>query len=86
MSELVHDNRVLKAIARLKAMGLEVSLYTPNPDEVLLFITLPSLAQLIERRIEYPKREVGLADDMMVIHFWRGENPIYQVKQLLSKK
>ncbi len=62
---------VQKSLRRLKAMGLNVRVYSDNPNEVYLFIDLESVTKLIDKHITYPARKVYMEDKYIVVYLWR---------------
>jgi hypothetical protein len=69
---LRHNASVEKALANLRAMGLQVDCLPENEDEVMIFINLESLCKLVSRRIPYPQKKVYVELPFMVVHLWRG--------------
>lgn len=72
MSKLRYNSQVEKSLANLRAMGLTVNVIADHPDEVNIFITLDSIMKLIERRINFPQKEVYMEQPFMVVRLWRG--------------
>lgn len=80
-TSITMDNRVQSSIDRLKAMGLKFHIEQPSVNECMIVIDAESVVKLIDSKITYPKRESVLDGKYMLIHFWKGENPEYSVKQ-----
>jgi len=72
MTQLRYESRVEKALANLRAMGLQVDILPEGNNECFIFISLDSVLRLISRRIPYPSHKVFQEDPFIVIHFWRG--------------
>lgn len=76
--KLVADPRVEASIRRLKAMGLDVEVYAPSNNEVLIKITGKSILNYLIRKlnkaIAYPNKDVfyDFEMDAMMIYMWRG--------------
>jgi len=70
--KLRYDSRVEKALANLRAMGLNVNLQQESQDELYIFITLDSVLRLIQRRIPYPQNKVYYERPFIVVYVWRG--------------
>lgn len=71
MAKLLNNPVVQKSLNRLKALGLNVKLYSDSEDEVYLLISLDSICKLIEKNITYQNRKVMIEGDQLVIYMWR---------------
>jgi hypothetical protein len=77
--KLATDPRVEASIRRLKAMGLEVEVYQPSNNEVLIKITGASVLNYLVRKmnkaITYPAKDIwyDFDSDAMFIYMWRGK-------------
>lgn len=71
MTKLLNNPVVQKSMNRLKALGLNVKLYSDSDDEVYLLISLDSICKLVEKSITYQNRKVTIEGDQLVIYMWR---------------
>jgi hypothetical protein len=73
--ELAKDTRIIRAMKNLRAMGLDAKLVPISDNEVSIFISLGSIAKLIERKIAYPNKFLKITNvdnkDYLVIDLWR---------------
>jgi ABC-type lipoprotein release transport system permease subunit len=68
---ITKNEAVQKSIRRLRAMGLKVHILPKDSDEAYIFISLESLADLIEKQITFQNREVKIENPYLVIRVWR---------------
>jgi ABC-type lipoprotein release transport system permease subunit len=68
---ITKNEAVQKSIRRLRAMGLKVHILPKDSDEAYIFISLESLADLIEKQITYQNKEVKIENPYLVIRVWR---------------
>jgi len=71
MKPLRINPQVEKAIRRLKNMGLTVEVLSSGDKEVYIFITLRSLANLIDKHIKYKNKKITIEGDYLVIYLWK---------------
>jgi len=69
--QVLKNPQVEKALARLRAMGLEVAVLSESENTGFIFVSLPSVIRLIERQIKYPLKKVYFQDPYIVIRVWR---------------
>jgi hypothetical protein len=73
--ELAKDPRVIRAMKNLRTMGLDARLVPISDNEVSIFISLGSIAKLIEKKIAYPNKFLKITSvdnkDYLVIDLWK---------------
>lgn len=68
---VLNDSRVQKALRRLRAMGLRVTVLTDNIYEGYIFIDLESIKTMIARQMKYPHKSLHLESGQLVIQVWK---------------
>jgi len=69
---IANHAQVEKALERLRAMGLKVSIYPEDDNTAFIFITLNSILKLIEKQIKFPNKQIYYENPYVVIKVWRN--------------
>jgi len=67
----LEDARVQKALGELREMGLRVHLVPDTPKDGFIMIELNSIAEILQKKIKYPRKRVSIEEGYLVIYVWR---------------
>jgi predicted peroxiredoxin len=90
--KLKDDPRVIKAINRLRAMGIKCLVDEVGDDVVVVFIDEDSVMEVMKKKIiqsiNFPKFVVlrDTIERALIVYFWKGEMPQWVQEKIIQTR